>query len=83
MAIYTKRVQSVLTKEQYETLVELSQNTGKPLSVLVREAVEKVYFERKARDRRQAALNRLLSLQAPVSDWSEMEEEIAAGASSS
>jgi predicted DNA-binding protein len=82
MALYNKRVQSVLTDEQYEMLVELSQSTGKPLSVLIREAVEKVYFERKARDRRQAALQRLLSLQAPVDDWPEMEKEIAEGASS-
>jgi predicted DNA-binding protein len=82
MALYNKRVQSVLTDEQYEMLVELSQSTGKPLSVLIREAVEEVYFERKARDRRQAALQRLLSLQAPVDDWPEMEKEIAEGASS-
>lgn len=82
MALYNKRVQSVLTEEQYEMLVELSQSSGKPLSVLIREAVEQVYFERKARDRRQAALQRLLSLQAPVDDWPEMEKEIAEGASS-
>ncbi len=82
MALYNKRVQSVLTDEQYEMLVELSQSSGKPLSVLIREAVEQVYFERRARDRRQAALQHLLSLQAPVNDWPEMEKEIAEGASS-
>ena len=82
MAIYTKRVQSVLTHDQYEALVELSQITGKPLSVLIREAVEKAYFEQKARDRRRVAFERLLSLQAPVSDWPEMEDEIAKGATS-
>lgn len=81
MALYNKRVQSVLTEEQYDTLVELSQSSGKPLSVLIREAVEQVYFERRARDRRQAALSRLLSLQAPVDDWPEMEKEIVEGAS--
>ena len=45
MAVYTHRVQSVLTQEQYEALVELSQSTGKPLSVLIREAVEKTYLD--------------------------------------
>ena len=62
MALYSKRVQSVFTEEQYETLVELSQTSGKPLSVLIREAVEQVYFERREHERRQAALQRLLSL---------------------
>lgn len=82
MAIYTRRIQSLLTEEQYEALVELSQSTNKPLSVLIREAVENVYFEQTARNRRQAALNRLLSLHASVGDWPEMETEINEGASS-
>jgi Ribbon-helix-helix domain len=82
MALYNMRVQSLLTEEQYEMLIELSQSSGKPLSVLIREAVEHVYFERKVGDRRQAALQRLLSFQAPVNDWPELEKEIAEGASS-
>lgn len=69
-------VQSLLTDEQYETLVELSQSSDKLLSVLIREALEQVYFERRARDRRRANLPRLLSLQAPVDDWPETEKEI-------
>lgn len=72
----SNRVQSLLTDEQYETLVELSQSSDKLLSVLIREALEQVYFERRARDRRQANLQRLLSLQAPVDDWPETEKEI-------
>ena len=31
-------------------------------------------------DKRQAALNRILSLQLPVADWEQMEEEIIKGA---
>ena len=83
MAVYTRRVQSVLTQEQYEALLELSQSTGKPLSELIREAVEKTYLEQQDRNRRQAALERLLSLEAPVSDWPDMEKEIIQGVSSS
>lgn len=83
MAVYTKRVQSVLTDEQYRALVELSERTGKAVSVLIREAVEEVYLERQDRQRRQAALDRLLSLQAPVADWPQMEAEISEGATSS
>jgi predicted DNA-binding protein len=80
MALYTHRVQAVLTEEQYTLLRELAERTGQPVSVLVREAVERVYFEQALLKQRQAALKRLLALNAPVADWEEMEAEISRGA---
>lgn len=80
MAVFTERVQTVLTKEQYDALSRLAREEEKPVSVLVREAVEKVYFEEAERKRRQEALAALLSLDAPVADWEQMEEEIISGA---
>ncbi|HVC32352.1 MAG TPA: hypothetical protein VNL16_02460 [Chloroflexota bacterium] len=80
MATYTKRVQTVLTDEQYETLCRLAEERDKPISSLIREAVEAVYFEQARRDRRLSALADLLSLHAPVADWEVMEEEIIQGA---
>jgi len=80
MGIYVRRVQTLLTEEEYQDLSRLSAERQKPLSVLIREAVEKVYFEQLMRERRQSALKSLLALQAPVSDWPEMEEEIIRGA---
>jgi len=80
MAVYTRRVQAVLTEEQYKALSHLSAELGKPLSVLIREAVEKMYFQQAERERRREALQRLLSLEAPVADWEQMEEEIIRGA---
>lgn len=80
MATYTKRAQTVLSKEQYARLARLSLDTGKPLSLLIREAIEKVYFEEAQRERRQVALASLLSLDAPVADWEQMEDEITRGA---
>jgi predicted DNA-binding protein len=80
MAVYTRRVQAVLTEEQYETLSRLSEEMAKPLSALIREAVEKVYLEQADQERRRAALRRLLALEAPVADWEQMEEEIIQGA---
>ena len=80
MALYTHRVQAVMTEEQHALLLELSQKTGQPISALVREAVEKTYFEKKPLEERRAALDRLLALEAPVADWSEMEAEIERGA---
>ena len=79
VAYYTKRVQTVLTDEQFEALNRRSSNEDKPMSVLIREAVEKVYFEPATLDRRRAALGRLLALNAPVTDWEQMEEEIIKG----
>jgi predicted DNA-binding protein len=79
MAIYTHRVQAVLTEAQYEMLRELAEKSGQPISLLVREAVEKVYFEEAKLDRRRAALERLLKLDAPVGSWTDMEGEIERG----
>lgn len=80
MAIYTKRVQTVLSDEEYVRLTRLSADLGKPLSTLIREAIERVYFEEEDRERRRNALVSLLSLEAPVADWEQMEEEIIRGA---
>jgi hypothetical protein len=77
---YTRRVQTVLTNEQFETLNGIAAASGKPLSQLIREAVETTYVEVAARDRRRAALADLLSAQAPVGDWEHMEAEIEEGA---
>ena len=79
MAVYSQRVQTMLTPEQYGVLTQLSTQEQKPVSVLVRDAIEKVYFAESERLRRQGALQRLLALDAPVADWSQMEDEIAQG----
>jgi hypothetical protein len=42
--------------------------------------VEQTQKQEAARARRQAALEKILALNLPVSDWEEMEEEIIAGA---
>ena len=80
MSTYTCRAQTVLTEEQYSLLRSLSKKWGKPVSALIREAIEQVYLEEAIRQRRQAAVERLLALNAPVADWEQMEEEIVRGA---
>ena len=79
MGAYVRRVQTVLTENEYRELARVSKVRHKPLSVLIREAVEEVYFEQAARERRRDALKSLLSLRSPVSDWPEMEQEIIRG----
>jgi predicted DNA-binding protein len=80
MPTYTCRAQTVLTEEQYSLLQSLSEESGKPVSVLIREAIEQVYLQEAVRQRRQAAVERLLALKAPVADWEQVEEEIVRGA---
>lgn len=80
MSVYTKRVQAVLTDEQHRILLELSYKLDKSVSVLIREAIDEVYFEEIKRVERQKALQTLLALEAPVADWDEMEAEIGRGA---
>lgn len=79
LATYTERVQTVLTKAQYKRLLELSDQQEKPVSVLIREAVEEQYFVPIEEQRRRKALENLLALEAPVADWPEMEAEIERG----
>ena len=79
MANYDKRVQAVLTEEQFALLNELAAESGKTISKLIREAVEKVYLEEAVQERREVALKKLLSLDAPVADWEKMEDEILRG----
>ncbi len=80
MATFVKRVQTVLTPDQYATLETIAEESGKPISWLVREAIERVYFRDAEAARRQAALATLLALDAPVADWPQMEDEIIEGA---
>ncbi len=78
--VYTKRIQTVLSKEQYDLLLKIAQERGKPLSVLIREAITETHFKKAVLQQRRAALKRLLSLKAPVANWEEMEAEITKGA---
>ncbi len=80
MARYTHRVHTTLTEEQFATLSRVVEETQKPLSVLIRKAIEAVYFTPRSHHQRLVALENLLSLNAPVADWQEMEEEIVQGA---
>ena len=76
MALYTERVQTVLTKTQYERLLALAEQEQKPLSVIIREAVVERYFVHIDQQERQKALDALLALDAPMADWPQMEAEI-------
>ena len=56
-----------------------SKTDQKMLRALVRKAVKTECLEEELRATRKHALHDLLSLDAPVSDWDDMEAEIARG----
>jgi hypothetical protein len=76
MSLYTRRVQTTLTEEQFVKLSQIAVNSNKTVGALIREALEDVYFVPKQRQLRLKALKKLLSLDAPVAEWQRMEEEI-------
>ena len=48
MRVYTHRAQTVLTADQYAALKRLAEEQKKPISLLIREAIEQVYFQKAA-----------------------------------
>ena len=73
---YVKRVQMMLTEQQYELLQEYAQEIDKPLGVVIRETVEHSLIIDLEQRHKQKALERLCSGDTPVGDWPEMERQI-------
>lgn len=76
----TKRVQTVLDIEQYELLLQAAKQAGESVSALIREVIETGLLAQELKRKRERAFDELLSLDAPVSDWEQMEQEITEGA---
>jgi predicted DNA-binding protein len=79
MEALTKRIQILLSEEQYGLLKRLAAAKHTSVGALVREAVEAVYLE-DLKDKRVKIAQRLVEMELPVADWLEMEEEITRGA---
>ncbi|MEW6187839.1 MAG: hypothetical protein AB1585_19090 [Thermodesulfobacteriota bacterium] len=79
MPKYSKKIQMLLTDDQYQELEKIASKEHKKLGTLVREAVVE-YHLKNAKQRRIAdAVDRLLSLpevEAPV-NWDDFEKELA------
>lgn len=76
MTTLTQKVQILLTDEQHRALLKLGTARGKPLSVLLREAVvEKLLMEARQAAKRKA-FEEISVMSLPVADWPEMEDEI-------
>jgi len=79
MPTYSKKIQVLLTEQQYKALEEISSQRKKKLGFLVREAVEEYHLKKKRKREIAEAVDRLLSLpEVPVPEtWEEFEKELA------
>ncbi len=79
MAERMHRAQILFPEDDYRRLKAAAEEQRRSVASLVREAVAK-QFEDEARRKRLEAAQRLASMNAPVADWPQMEEEIMRGA---
>jgi hypothetical protein len=74
----TRKVQVVLSADQYELLVDHAREQGKSVSALLRESLEHALLESLEQRRMQAAFERLTGQRLPVADWEEIERDLHA-----
>ena len=74
MASPVTRIEIMFSSEQIAYLQSIARTKGKSLEVLVREAVEKLYLERRQQERLEA-VQRMAAMNLPVADWEQMERE--------
>lgn len=79
MVVRSRRAQALLTPDEYELLEEHAAATGKSVSQLIRETVERHLIAELQKERRLRALERLFSQNLPVEDWPEMKRQIIEG----
>ncbi len=79
MLKFSKKVQVLLTEDQYKAMEEISSKRKKKVSFLVREAIEEYHLKAKKKKKIAEAVDRLLSLPpVPVPEsWEEFEKELA------
>jgi len=81
MAKYLKKVQVLLTDQQFKDLEEIASKNHKKLSTLVREAIEEYHLKKKKQQKIAEAVDRLLSLpEVPATeDYQKWEAEYLEG----
>jgi len=81
VSVYMHHVETTLTDDQYELLVVLSEQSGRSIEELIRDAIVQAYGADPGQARRLAALEQLLSLDLPVipEEWQVSSEERSQG----
>jgi len=80
MPKFSKKIQVLLTEEQYKSLEQIASQKKKKLGFLVREAIEEYHLKKKKKQEIAEAVDRLLSLpEVPVpEDYQKWEAEYLA-----
>jgi hypothetical protein len=78
MHMFSERTQVLLSKQQLASLKRRARGEKKSVGAVIREAVE-AYTSTPSDDERQAALDHLMSMDAPVDDWPVMKAQIEKG----
>jgi len=81
MAKYLKKVQVLLTDQQFKDLEKIASENHKKLGTLVREAIEEYYLKKKKQQKIAEAVDQLLSLpEVPApEDYQKWEAEYLEG----
>lgn len=84
MANLTKRVQVLVSDEDWSALARLAQAKGASIGQLIRDALAQVYFTPEGKQdlaSRRQRVDQLVALNLPLTDdWSALEDEIEARA---
>lgn len=80
MQTYTKRFQILFQPHLWNKLQSLAQERSTSVAVLIRAAVERAYFSDQSAAAPLDAVQKLASMNLPVSGWEQMEaESVTAG----
>lgn len=80
MTRLAKRLELRLDEKRFKILESEAKRTRKSIAELIRQAIDKFYQPKQTRVRQRLKAVRALSrIDAPVSSWEKMEEEIAKG----
>jgi hypothetical protein len=79
MPKYQRKIQVLLTEEQFRDLGEIAAQRKKKIGALVRESIEEYYLKKAKQGRIAEAADRLLSLPevSVPEDWEQFEKELA------
>ena len=78
MHMFSERTQVLLSPEQVTRLKRVARREGRSVGAVIRDAVDA--WTRTPDERRRAAIDRLLRMDAPVDDWEVMKAQILEGA---